>query len=280
MAIAIGSSVVLTAIIAALVFALWWQKRHKTMRPQWYSGASDGMGSSSGGLALSGAQCLASYRSTESTAVAVASAAGEFCLGRPTDNFIMLLPAARQPTDPLPSVVAALVDPDMTSSQETEVTTTTSEYLQRFNATMTLPMVKTRPSANGGVGSPGVRGDNAPRFMTLQRCDSSSGTVPMATPVRDDSGLVVMPPPAIPMVVLQPTGGRVGQSVGGGKARPVGVKPPAGGQQQQQPSSAKGVPVLFIDEILDGYHSGDNVDDDIDNVDYTIKMPSFRHQIN
>ena len=36
---------------------------------------------------------------------------------------------------------------------------------------------------------------------------------------------------------------------------------------------------LFMDEILDGYHSGDNVDDDIDDVDYTIRIPSFHGQI-
>lgn len=31
--------------------------------------------------------------------------------------------------------------------------------------------------------------------------------------------------------------------------------------------------------IVDGYHSGDNVDDDIDQIDYTIRIPSFHSQI-
>jgi len=36
---------------------------------------------------------------------------------------------------------------------------------------------------------------------------------------------------------------------------------------------------LFLDEILDGYISGDNVDDDIDQVDFTIRIPSIHNKM-
>lgn len=32
-------------------------------------------------------------------------------------------------------------------------------------------------------------------------------------------------------------------------------------------------------ELLDGYRSGDNVDDDIDKIDYTIRLPSVHSQM-
>lgn len=243
LAIAIGSTVVLTAIVVAMSCGFWWRRRRKASLPQWYAPA--GLGPSAA------TPTAASYLST--------AEAAEYFLGRPTDNCIMLLPTARQPTDPLPAVVA-LVDPDMTS-QETEMV----EYrsLTRMNASQTLPLVKSRtPKAARAAGSQATAaGPTTPRpcdqgFRTLQRCES--GRVAVSHLQREDDGASGHAPL---YVLKQVGGGKVGQVGGGGGS--------VGGQKA----------ALFIDEILDGYHSGDNVDDDIDNVDYTIKIPSYHDQV-
>lgn len=250
LAVAIGSIVVLTAIIVAMVCGFWWRRRRKASLPTWYSPAALG--------GPSAATPAASYLSTE---------AAEYFLGRPTDNCIMLLPTARQPTDPLPAVVA-LVDPDVTS-QSTEMV----EYrgITMMNASQTLPLVKSRtPKAARAAGS--QAGSTTPRpcdqgFRTLQRCESGRVTVSHLT--REDDGATGHPPPQS-LYVLKPVGGgKVGQMGGGGGAVGGGRGAVGGGQKA----------ALFIDEILDGYHSGDNVDDDIDNVDYTIKIPSYHDQV-
>ena len=162
----------------------------------------------------------------------------------PRDNRIMLLPIWQPAEESLPDIVR--------SDCSLSAATTPKDRMQRK-----LPGTgnQTLPIGHSGSLPYGSYPVKRPSLSTIQRQQRSFDEIQVDKRAVDGVECFDLPPP--PAFLLYPSG------------------EDAGGIAQEMLRRQ----AFNHGEILDGYHSGDNVDDDIDQIDYTIRMPSVHSQI-